>query len=336
MKALKITGIVIAVLIALVLLLGAIAPKNMKTSRSITIDAPVEQVYTTVNDLKTWESWSPWKDMDPGMQITMGEKSVGEGASYTWTGDASGSGKMTILNSEPGKRLTVEVEFDGMGSAKAPWTFDATDDGTYVTWGFDSKMPFPFNAMLLFTDMSAAVGNDFERGLQKLKTKIEMENKSKTPKQTIVEGDMPYKYVVGIRATVKMSELQKFYTENLGKVFAELTAKKIPMAGQPCGVYFSWDETGQTSEMLAAIPVSKEVDLGGEFETVALPDGQAVILDYYGSYENLDRAHNIIDNYILLKKLETEMPVIEEYVSDPTQVSDPSQILTKVIYPIKG
>jgi effector-binding domain-containing protein len=293
-------------------------------------------VFNTVNDLKTWESWSPWKEMDPGMQITMGEKSVGEGASYSWTGEESGSGTMTILESEPSSRLTVEVAFDGMGAAKAPWTFDAADEGTYVTWGFDSKMPFPMNAMLLFTDMAEAVGNDFDKGLQKLKNKIEMENKNTSPKQTIVEEDMPYPYVVGVRGTIKMSEIQQFYTENLGKVYAALTAKNIQMAGQPCGVYFSWDEENQSSEMLAAIPVAKEVDLGGEFETVALPGGKAVILNFYGDYNNLDRAHNVIDNYVLLKKLEVEMPVIEEYVTDPTSVSDPNQILTKVIYPIKG
>lgn len=334
MRALKITGIIIGALIVLVLLLGAIAPKEMKTAKSITIDAPVEQVFNTVNDLKTWEKWSPWKDMDPDMVITMGEKSVGEGASYTWTGEESGSGKMTILDSEPGKRLTVEVDFDGMGSAKAPWTFDSQPEGTYVTWGFDSKMPYPFNAMLLFMDMSEAVGNDFERGLNKLKTMIEADKQSENPKQTIIEADIPYPYVVGIRKTVKMSEIQQFYTENLGKVYAELTAKKIPMAGQPCGVYFSWDEANQTTEMLAAIPVSKNVDLGGEFETVELPEGQAVILNFYGNYDQMDKAHNIIDNYVLLKKLETKMPVIEEYVTDPSNEPNPNKWLTKIIYPI--
>ncbi|WP_170110632.1 SRPBCC family protein [Flavilitoribacter nigricans] len=336
MKALKITGIVIGALIVLVLLLGAIAPNEMKTAKSITIDAPVEQVFNTVNDLKTWESWSPWKEMDPGMQVTMGEKSVGEGAYYTWTGDESGSGKMTILESEPSSRLLVDVEFDGMGGAKAPWTFAGSPEGTYVTWGFDSKMPYPMNAMLLFMDMTEAIGNDFERGLNKLKTKIESEKRSATPKQTIIEGDMPYSYMVGIRGTVKMSEIQQFYKDNLGKVYNELSAKKISMAGQPCGVYFSWDEQNQTAEMMAAIPVAKEVDLGGEFETVALPDGQAIILNFYGNYDQMDRAHNIIDNYVLLKKLETEMPVIEEYVTDPTNEPDPSRWLTKVIYPIKS
>jgi effector-binding domain-containing protein len=197
-------------------------------------------------------------------------------------------------------------------------------------------MPYPMNAMLLFTDMTAAIGNDFERGLNKLKNKIETEKQSATPKQTIVEADMPFSYLVGIRGTVKMSEVQQFYTENLGKVYQELSAKKISMAGQPCGVYFSWDDKNQTSEMLAAIPVAKAVELGGDFETIALPKGKAVILSFYGNYDQLDRAHNIIDNYLLLKKLEVEMPVIEEYVTDPTTQPDPSRWLTKVIYPIKG
>lgn len=336
MKALKIIGIVIGILIALVLLLGAIAPKGFKTARSITIDAPVEQVFSTVNDLKTWEKWSPRKEMDPGMVITMGEKSVGSGASYTWKGKASGSGKMTILEAKPSSKITVEVAFDrmGMGKATAPWTFDMTPEGTYVTWGFDSKMPYPRNAMLLFMDMGEAVGKDFEVGLSKLKTLLETKRQNASPKQTIIEAEMPYPYVVGVRKTVSMSEVQQFYQANLSKIYAELTTKQIPMAGQPCGVYFTWDDAGQTSDMMAAIPVAREVDLGAGFETVALPKGKAVILNFYGNYDQMDKAHNILDNYLMLKKLNVQMPVIEEYITDPTKESDPDKWLTKVIYPI--
>lgn len=335
MKALKITGIIVGVLIALVLILGAIAPREIKAARSITINAPVERVFNAVNDLKNWEKWSPWNDMDPDMVITMGEKSVGEGASYTWAGPEMGTGKMTILKSEPSVRLLIEVEFDGMPPAKAPWTFEGKPEGTYVTWGFDSKMTYPLNAMMLFMDMSSMIGNDFDKGLNKLKTVIESEERSETPKQTLLEKDMPFPYVVGIRKTVKMADITQFYTENLGKVYSALLGKKIAMAGQPCGVYFSWDEANQTTDMLAAIPVSEKVSLGGEFETVQLPEGKAIILSYYGDYSTMDRAHNIIDNYVLLKKLETDLPVIEEYVTDPSKEPDPNRWLTRVIYPIK-
>ncbi|MCB0630991.1 MAG: SRPBCC family protein [Saprospiraceae bacterium] len=335
MKALKIAGIVIGVLIVLVLLLGVIAPKEMKTARSIVINAPREKVFNTVNDLTTWEKWSPWKEMDPESVMTMGEKTEGVGAYYTWKGEKTGSGKMTIEESVLNERILVDVEFDGMGSAKAPFTFTRADNGIQVSWGFTAEMPYPMNAMMLFVDMEEQTGKDFEKGLSNLKNLIEMEEKNSSPKQTIVETDMPFPYVVGVRKTVKMSDVQQFYTENLGKVYSALMGKNITPAGQPCGVYFTWDDASQTSDMMAAIPVSEEVKLGGEFETVTLPKGKAVVLNYYGSYENMDRAHNIVDNYILLKKLEVEMPVMEEYVTDPTTVSDPNQILTRVIYPIK-
>jgi len=183
--------------------------------------------------------------------------------------------------------------------------------------------------------MSEAVGNDFEKGLNKLKNLIETEEKNKSPKQTIMETDMPYKYMVGIRKKVKMSEIQQFYQESLGKVYSALVAKGIAMAGQPSGLYFSWEDDNQSTEMLAAIPVTEEVDLGNEFETVSLPEGKAVVLSFYGDYQDLEKAHNIIDNYLMLKKLEPQMPVIEEYVTDPATEPDPKKWLTKVVYPIK-
>ena len=335
MKALKIAGITLLALIAIVLILGAIAPKEVKTARMITIHAPIEQVFSMVNDLSTWEKWSPWKETDPEMVITMGEKSTGVGASYTWKGDASGSGKMTILESEPSKRLLIDVAFDGMGEAKAPWTFDSSPEGTQVSWGIDSKMSYPMNAMLLFMDMAESFGRDFEKGLANLKTVIENENRSKTPLQTIMEQDLPYPYVVGVRQTVRTSDAMTFYQNNVGRVYAALQNKKIAMAGRPCGVFFTWDEAGQSSDMLAGIPVAENVDLGKDFETIALPQGKAVILNYYGDYTHIDRAHNTLDNYVLLKKLTLQAPVIEEYVTDAAQEPDPARRLTKVIYLIK-
>lgn len=335
MKALKIAGIILGVLIGLVLLLGIIAPKEMKTARSITINAPMEKVFSTVNDLTSWEKWSPWKEMDPESVMTMGEKTEGAGAYYTWKGEKTGSGKMTIEESQLNERILVNVEFDGMGTAKAPFTFTRADDGIQVSWGFNAEMPFPMNAMLLFVDMEEQTGKDFERGLTNLKNLIEKEENNNSPKQTIVEMDMPYSHVVGVRGTIKLSEIQQFYTENLGKVYSALAGRSITPAGQPCGVYYSMDPTTQTTELLAAMPVSEAVDLGSEFETVALPQGKAVVLNFYGSYDNLDRAHNILDNYVMLKKLETEMPYLEEYVTDPGTESNPNKWLTRVIYPIK-
>ncbi len=51
-----------------------------------------------------------------------------------------------------------------------------TENQTRVQWGFDGRMPYPMNLMLLFVDMEEALGNDLETGLNKLKTILEAES----------------------------------------------------------------------------------------------------------------------------------------------------------------
>lgn len=178
MRILKITLFVLLGLVALVAILGLIAPREVTTSRSAVIAAPQEVVFGIVNDLETWESWSPWKEMDPNMKVTMGTPSSGEGAYYTWVGEASGKGKMSILTAEPPKSLTTKVEFEGMGEANAAWEFDSVAEGTKATWVFHTDFPYPMNAMLLFQDFKGAIEKDYDRGLELLKAKAEAFEKS--------------------------------------------------------------------------------------------------------------------------------------------------------------
>lgn len=47
------------------------------------------------------------------------------------------------------------------------------ENQTKVTWGFDGSMAYPSNLMLLFMDFEELIGDDFQTGLQKLKTILE-------------------------------------------------------------------------------------------------------------------------------------------------------------------
>lgn len=44
---------------------------------------------------------------------------------------------------------------------------------TEVKWGFDGEMRYPMNLMLLFMDFEKLIGEDFQEGLQNLKTILE-------------------------------------------------------------------------------------------------------------------------------------------------------------------
>lgn len=338
MKALKIIGIALAVLIAIWLVAGLALPKNVSTDRSIEINASPELVFAIVNDLGTYEKWSPWKEADPSMSVTYSEQTVGAGATYTWAGDQkkSGSGKMTITRSDPPTEVATLLEFKGQGNATSTWKIEPADGGAKATWGISADFPFPWNAILLFMDFKGMIHKDFDRGLELLKAYAEKEAVNrKQPAYKIEETDMPYPYLVGVRKKIPMKDIPAFYSENFGAAMSALAAKGIQPAGMPVGAFFVWDEENQEAELLAGIPVSAKVDLGSRFTVLELPKGKALLANYYGPYEGSGSAHFAMDDYVKVKGLTIVYPVMEEYVTDPVSEPDTLKWLTKVIYPIK-
>jgi hypothetical protein len=103
----------------------------------------------------------------------------GVGASMRWVSQKSdvGSGRQTIVEREPMKRIVVKLEFDGQADAYATYTLTPEGRGTRVVWSFDTdhKMnPLSRWFGLLFDKF---IGPDYEQGLAKLKTVMETSNR---------------------------------------------------------------------------------------------------------------------------------------------------------------
>ena len=52
--------IVVAVLVALVVLIGLMLSPAYRVERSVVVDATPAQVHALVGDLARWEEWTPW------------------------------------------------------------------------------------------------------------------------------------------------------------------------------------------------------------------------------------------------------------------------------------
>ena len=71
MKVLKILGIILLALVAVILILGLIAPKSYKVERTVSIEAPKSLVFRHIQYWKNWQAWSPWAEMDSTVKITL-------------------------------------------------------------------------------------------------------------------------------------------------------------------------------------------------------------------------------------------------------------------------
>ena len=180
--------------IALVLVVVALAlgvaivtrPDDYRVERSVVIDAPAEVAFGYVNDFHRWSAWSPFEKLDPNLERNFGGAPSGVGAVYGWSGNSkAGRGTMTIAESAPSERITIDLHFEKPFESSNPTVFTFTPQGeaVTVTWTMSGENTLVGKAFSLVADMDGMIGRDFEEGLANLKRVAEEEaaRRSTTP-----------------------------------------------------------------------------------------------------------------------------------------------------------
>jgi len=92
-------------------LIGMLLPRSFEFRSEIEIDAPPAEVFATLNQLSTWQTWSHWNRSDlTGFTLAYSGSESGVGATQAWT-EPRGSGKLWITVSEPDQRIEYESLF---------------------------------------------------------------------------------------------------------------------------------------------------------------------------------------------------------------------------------
>ena len=180
MKILKRILAVLAILIAVLLVVSFFLPSKMRVQRHLTINAPVAVVFDQINTLHNWEAWSPWRKMEPEAQMTYNNIPSGAGASYSWKGDKTGEGSLTISESVPNEKIVTQLEFKGQGQSTGGFHFKTEGDSVKVNWYMDMESSNPLMKYMSLM-MKGMLGKQFEEGLNSIKTIAESMPKQPEP-----------------------------------------------------------------------------------------------------------------------------------------------------------
>lgn len=173
---LTILGVIVSIVI-LMLIVALFAKKEYAVERSITINKPKQEVFNYIRSLKNQDNFSKWATMDPNMKKEFRGIDETVGFISAWEGNKKvGKGEQEIKKITEGEQVDFELRFikpfPAVSNAYIK-TVAASDNQTIVKWGFDSKMKYPMNLMLVFMNMDKMIGNDFSVGLANLKTILE-------------------------------------------------------------------------------------------------------------------------------------------------------------------
>lgn len=94
MKALKIIGIVLLIIIGVLAIIPLFLSKTAKLERSVTIEAPMEIVFNQVNYHKEWEKHDAWKKADTALVLTYEGIDGEPGSKRIFKSEKSGNGEI--------------------------------------------------------------------------------------------------------------------------------------------------------------------------------------------------------------------------------------------------
>ena len=181
MKALKVFGIVLGLIVVVILVMIAMQSPQSHVERSITINASPSAVFPYFNDFKKFNEWSPWVKLDPNIQQTYEGPPAGVDSKMSWTSEKLGPGSQWIIESEENKRVKTGLQFGGFdGRFFSEAVMDPIEKGTRVTYhyygdvsntGFVNVMMGKFFGMF----MDSMLGKDYEKGLNNLKDVVEQQ-----------------------------------------------------------------------------------------------------------------------------------------------------------------
>jgi uncharacterized protein YndB with AHSA1/START domain len=147
--------------------------KTMTVSRSARIPATPDRIFALLDDLRQWERWSPWEELDPDMTHTYSGAERGLGAVHEWKGNSkAGQGRMEITNVDAPHRLDMDLTFVKPFKSNNTTRFELAESGsdTTLTWSMESPVTFMTRIAGIFMNIEKRIGNDFDKGLAKLST----------------------------------------------------------------------------------------------------------------------------------------------------------------------
>jgi uncharacterized protein YndB with AHSA1/START domain len=169
------TWIILLAIILAFLFFVSRKPDTFRIERQTTINAPAADVFRWINNVKRFNEWNPWAQMDPTNTLTYSGPEEGPTASYSWQGKKTGEGSMTLLDQTPPTEVNFALNFVKPMKANNKTIFQIREGAgaTTVSWAMTGTNNFMNKLFSLFMNIDKMVGKDFEKGLANLKAKVE-------------------------------------------------------------------------------------------------------------------------------------------------------------------
>jgi predicted transcriptional regulator YdeE len=306
---------------------------TMKLIKSISINAPIEEVYNNVADFHNWRLWSPWLIMDADATVSVRE----DGKYYDWNGKQVGSGNMTVLSETNGTHIEYDLTFLKPWKSHSKVKFDLQQKGDQViaNWHMESKLPFFMFWMKKM--MEVFIGMDYDRGLRMLKEVCE-EGEACSSLRFDGEHHLSRIDYIGIRTECSMNDMGKKMSEDMPRLLQFVQENELEITGKPFTQYHKWAIMKNRVIYTSGIPVRKKegITLPDGFDWGNIPETKAWAVTHIGRYHNLGNAWSAAFMYQRNKVFRVNKAIhpFEVYVNNPAETPE-KELETTIYMPVR-
>ncbi len=333
MKTFKKIVFGILALIIILVLVAFLLPKQYKVIRTVTIHAPDSTIYQLTSNFKQWDLWISWtKDTDSTAIYELTGEDGKVGTTWKWNGKKLGNGEMIITETKPNQLFSYDLSFDkGKYQSKGQIIIESFGDSSKVSWTDTGDLGYNPMARYMGLFMDRMMGNDFEKGLTKLKTIAE--ERKNWPR--ITEMIIPEQIVLLIRDSAGPETFAQVLGKGYGEIMRFVKANQLNTKGHPFAIYQKWDSVTMFSVMDMGIAVEKVENPGGRIKVETIPAHKVVMARYFGPYDKTGPYYYALQKYCLQTRIETVGGPWEIYVTDPMVEKDPLKVETDILFPVK-
>lgn len=305
---------------------------KMNISRSVLVNAPIEKIFSTLNDFNHWQAWSPWLIMEPNTTVNVRE----DAKYYEWQGSRVGEGNMTVLNEKENEQIDYDLTFLKPWKSKAEVSFylKSVNDGIQVTWTMASSLPFFMFWMK--KQMEAFVGMDYQRGLNMLKEYVE---KGEIDSKLEFKGqsDFPGAKYVGVKRSCGFDEMGDKMMADFGKIEEFMKENQEIATGNAFSIYHKWDMVKGQVEYTGCVGVKETPsNLPTHLISGEIPATKIYTMRHIGAYDHLGNAWSTLYTMHRNKEFKPVKGIhpFEAYVSNPQEVAT-KDLITDVHFAVK-
>ena len=142
--------------------------------------------------------------------------------------------------------------------------------------------------------------------------------------------DVPVMYLLSIRKMVHEPDLPAEYGSCFGNLFRKIAAEGLTVTSPPMVLFHGDEFSPQGLDVEFAVPVREYVTGTRDFHP-----GLCLKTVLKGPYSGLSSVYTRQREWAESGGYESSGALYEVYVTDPSQVSDESELVTEVYYPVK-